>query len=122
MPETNLIKLRQPAREELRALTESYLAAGRNITQLSHVERAQYKSISEDAGFNRRAESRRELQKLEQQIAEQGRALAVVGLTSAQALRQMRRSNHQVARLRITGTRLEQLAAQHGYAFRCGGD
>lgn len=115
MIDTTMIQHRQPEREELQALTEQFLQAGNTITKVSHIERAPYTRISGETPFNRRAESRREFFELERRIADHGRALASIGLTSSQAMRQIRRANRQIKG--ITGPRLEQIAAKYGYAY-----
>jgi hypothetical protein len=117
MTDSTMIKMRQSARDELQTLTERYLAAGHSINRLSHIERAEYRTISNGRGFNSRPMPRRDTEAAERQIAEHGRALAAIGLSVEQAMRQMRKTNNNVARLRITCGRMEQLAAVAGYAF-----
>lgn len=119
MIDSTMIQQRQPDRDELRALTAQFIEAGKSITKLSHVERAPYTRISGETSFNRRHESRRAFFEAEQKIADHGRALAAIGLTSSQAMRQIRKANREARG--INGPRLEQIAAKYGYHYNTTG-
>ena len=89
-----------------------FLASGKTITQLSHVERAPDKPTCWDVNIGRKKNARREYFATEAKIAERGKALALIGLQAGQALRQIRQT---YPGLKITT--LEQIAAKYGYAY-----
>lgn len=108
------IQRRDCVRAEINSAVSKFLAAGGRINRLSHTERAPARPIS----YNNRPPrlDRREEQRIEQMVAEHGRAYAATGLGSLEATRRLREK--WLARYVITQTRVEQLAALHGYAYR----
>jgi uncharacterized protein YjiS (DUF1127 family) len=111
------IQMRQPDREALAAAVAAHLAAGGIVHQLSHVERAPYRPISYNNRVDRKAKGRREFEEEERKLAEHAKSLADLGLTAAQAMRQMRK--RWTGRAVVTGPRLEQIAAKYGFVFAC---
>ena len=111
------IQLRQPDREALANAVAAHLAGGGRIQQLSHTERAPHRAISYNNRVDRKTKGRREFEEEERKLAEHACALAHVGLTAAQAMRQLRQ--RWTGRAVITTPRLEQIAAKYGFAFDC---
>ena len=111
------IQLRQPDREALANAVAAHLAGGGRIQQLSHTERAPHRAISYNNRTDRKNKGRREFEEEERKLAEHAKSLADIGLTSAQAMCQMRKRWD--GRAVITGPRLEQIAAKYGFAFDC---
>ena len=112
------IKLRQPDREALAAAVAQYQAGGGKIEQLSHIERAPYRPVS----YNKRVSPKARdtaFKEEERLLMEHAKALASVGLTSAQAMRQLRK--RWTGRAVITTTRLELLAMAGRFQFAEGG-
>lgn len=112
LTENSAIAQRDALRAQLSAAVDQYLARGGRIMQLPGCMCAPLPP----AKFNSRTPKtrRREQEQLDAKIAEHGRALAAIGLTAEQALKQMR-ERWKGQRLNIE--RIEQLAALHGYAF-----
>lgn len=118
MNNRTLIQLRDPARAHLNDAIAQFLASGGAISKLSHTERAEYKPLSfnNTATFSQAANKRRTYLALERRIAEHGKGLADIGLTSQQAYRRMRERWKDEAEISVS--RVEQIAARYGYAFR----
>lgn len=108
------IQRRDSMRAEISSAVSKFLAAGGCIHRLSHTERAPDGPISYNHRPPRR--DRREEQRIEQLVADHGRAYAAAGLGSLEATRRLRVK--WLGRYVITQTRVEQLAALYGYAYR----
>lgn len=113
------IKLRQPDREALAAAVAQFQAGGGKIEQLSHVERAPYRPVSYNNRITPKARDTAAFKEEERLLMEHAKALASVGLTSAQAMRQLRK--RWTGRAVITTTRLELLAMAGRFQFAEGG-
>lgn len=113
------IAMRQPDRDYLAQKMAEFQAAGGKIHRLSHAERAPHRPISYNNRTDRKNKGRREFEEEERKLAEHAKSLADIGLTSAQAMRQMRKRWD--GRAVITGPRLEQIAAKFGFAFYADG-
>ena len=113
------IQLRQPDREALAAAVAQYQAGGGKIEQLSHVERAPYRPVSYNSRINTKTRDTAAFKEEERLLMEHAKALASVGLTSSQAMRQLRK--RWTGRAVITTTRLELLAMAGRFQFAEGG-
>lgn len=113
------INLRQSDREALAAAVAQYQASGGKIQQLSHVERAPHKPISYNGQIKPKARDTAAFKEEERLLMEHAKALASVGLTSSQAMRQLRK--RWTGRAVITTTRLELLAMAGRFQFAEGG-
>lgn len=109
------ILIRQAYRDWLEVATAQFVADGGKVERLSHTERAPHRPISYNNRVDRKHAGRREFEEEERKLAEHAQALAATGLTSAQAMRQMRK--RWTGRAVITGPRLEQIAAKYGFVF-----
>ena len=112
MYDSTAIQIRQPEREMISDAISLFLASGKTITKLSHIERAPEKATSWNTSVSRKRNARREYLATEAKIAERGKALALIGLQASQAMRQMRPTYPS-----ITTQQLEQIAAKYGYAY-----
>lgn len=109
------IQARDKQRAQHDQLIAEFLAQGGAIQVLEHVERAPIKQPVWNGGVTQNTDSRLEFLRLERQIAEHGRALADIGLTAEQALKQMKKRWQN--RCVLSVPKIEQLAARFGYAF-----
>lgn len=108
---------RDTVRAAINAATAQFIASGGRIRRIDSAWRAA-PTTNQPASFNNRPpkRARRELEAIEQRVAEHGRAYAAAGLTAAEATRRLRAK--WLGQYVITQTRVEQLAALHGYAYR----
>lgn len=94
-------------------LTAEFLARGGEIQVLPHVERQPIKQAVWNGGLTTHSENRKEFLRIEREIAEHGRALALIGLNVNEALRQIKKR----WKVAMTAPKLEQLACRFGFAF-----
>lgn len=109
------IQARDPQRAEHDQLIAEFLARGGQIQQLSHVEYAPIKPVTFNGSVTPHQQNRKEYLRIEREIAEHGRALALIGLSASEALRQLKARWKD--RLNLTAPKLEQLAARFGYSY-----
>lgn len=109
------IQARDPQRAEHERLMAEFLARGGEVTVLSHVERAPLKPVTFNGSVTPHQQNRKEYLRIERQIAEEGRELAIQGHSVEEALRQMKKKWK--AHLNLTAPKLECLAARFGYAY-----
>ena len=115
MIDTSSIQARDKVRAQHDKLIAEFLSQGGEIQVLEHIERAPVRQAEWNYAVTPNENNRKEFLRMERQIAEHGRALADIGLTAEQALKQMKkRWNGQCV---LSLPKIEQLAARFGYAF-----
>jgi hypothetical protein len=108
-----------PARQKLAAQMAEYEALGKKVSVLQNNLPSTREKV---ATYNNRPprRTRRELEQIEAQVAEHGRTYAAIGIGVETATKLLRK--HWLGRYVVTQTRVEQLAALHGYAYGGGSD
>ncbi|MBF0675549.1 hypothetical protein [Pseudomonas sp.] len=111
------IQRRETVRAAINAATAQFIASGGRIRRIDSTWRAA-PTTNQPVSFNNRPpkRARRELEAIEQCVAAHGRAYAAIGLAAPEATRRLRAK--WLGQYVITQTRVEQLAALYGYAYR----
>lgn len=109
------IQARDSQRAEHEQLIADFLARGGRIQTLEHIERAPIKPVTFNGSVTPHQQNRKEFLRVEREIAEHGRALALIGCTAEEALRQLKK--RWKAHVNLTAPKLECLAARFGYAY-----
>lgn len=115
MIDMSSIQAKDKDRKAYDRLIAEFLARGGEIQVLPHIERQPIKQAVWNGGLTTHSENRKEFLRVEREIAEHGRALALIGCTVEEALRQLKKKWK--AHLNLTAPKLEQLGARFGYVY-----